>query len=83
MFNAPQYDEDERFSIPSPIITEADAPDDEIPMGWTRRRVIVALVAVIVIIALLAMYLSPIIQAWRIQDMLIPFSPIFEPQMKA
>lgn len=80
MFNVPQYDEDENFSIPSPTVSEPNQGDDEIETGWTRRRVLIASVAVIVIIALLAMYLAPIIQAIRIQDMFVPI-PIFEPQL--
>lgn len=82
MFNTPQYDEDENFYIPSPPPSAEQLPDEDHPeSGWTRRRMMIAFVAVIVIVALLGMYLSPIIQASRIQDLFVP-APIVEPQMR-
>lgn len=85
MFNTPQYDEDEQFSIPSPMLDDVSQADDALETGWTRRRVVIAFVAVIVIIALLGLYLLPIIRAWEIEAMLRDLArqfPIFEERMR-
>lgn len=85
MFNTPQYDEDENFYIPSSP-SQGNPPDeDALETGWTRRRVLVALVAMVVILALLGTYLLPIIQGMEIAEWLRGISqqiPIFEPQMR-
>jgi hypothetical protein len=86
MFNTPQYDEDENFYIPSsPPSAVYTVDEDVLETGWTRRRILVALVAVILIVALIGTYLLPIIQAVEISEWLQGISrqiPILEPQMR-
>ncbi len=64
MFNVPHYDEDDDFFIIIPP-EEPEADDGEtIDNGWTARRVLFLVIALIAILAvLIAYFVMPFMQA--------------------
>jgi hypothetical protein len=61
MFNAPNYDEEEHFADHKIYIIGLPDEDDELLQdpGWTMRRVLMLLIALVMIGSLLAYFLVP------------------------